>query len=42
MEKRRKVILDKFDTQLCAMSQLSIYREVAAFQNGNSEGILRE
>ena len=32
----RKVILEKFDTQLCAMSQLSIYREVAAFQNGNS------
>ena len=32
----RKVILDKFDTQLCVMSQLSIYREVAAFQNGNN------
>ena len=31
----RKVILEKFDTHICAMNQLSIYREVATFQNRN-------
>ena len=34
-EEARKVIIEKFDVDLCANSQLAIYREVADFHNEN-------